>query len=242
MISGAAFCPHPPLLVPELAGSAARELERLRDACRTAIASVAGAGGQLVLVGGGPVSRSYTPIARGTMAGYGVPIDVTLGAATAAGAPELPLSLTVGAWLTRDTLGPRTAAMGYSVGSDFASSGAAVELRGLAASRPLALVVLGDASACLDSNSSPREGELAAGFDAAVAKALLSGDGAELAALDQGMGAAVLAAGVPSWQAAGTVLSGTPYDVELSYDEAPYGVRYFVATWTSGDTAWTSGD
>jgi hypothetical protein len=169
------------------------------------------------------------------MAGYGVPIDVTLGAATAAGAPELPLSLTVGAWLIRDTLGPRTAAMGYSVGSDFASSMAAVELRGLAASRPVALVVLGDASACLDSNTSPHESALAAGFDAAVTKALLSGDGAELAALDQGMGAAVLAGGVSSWQAAGTVLSGTPYDAELSYDEAPYGVRYFVATWTSRD-------
>ncbi|GAA3457324.1 hypothetical protein GCM10018962_91580 [Dactylosporangium matsuzakiense] len=39
----AAVCPHPPLLVPELAAGAAPELDDLRAACRAAVAHLANA-------------------------------------------------------------------------------------------------------------------------------------------------------------------------------------------------------
>ena len=35
---GAAICPHPPLIVPELAAGAAAELDELRAACDQAVA------------------------------------------------------------------------------------------------------------------------------------------------------------------------------------------------------------
>jgi hypothetical protein len=51
----AAVLPHPPLLVPELAGAAAAELDPLRAACHKALSTVLGAAEVAVLVGDGPV-------------------------------------------------------------------------------------------------------------------------------------------------------------------------------------------
>ena len=47
MLIAAAVCPHPPLLVPEVTGTADpgdRELRRLRAACREAVAVLLGDG------------------------------------------------------------------------------------------------------------------------------------------------------------------------------------------------------
>ncbi|MEO6886807.1 MAG: hypothetical protein ABI232_11075, partial [Jatrophihabitantaceae bacterium] len=93
MISRVAFCPHPPLLVPEVSGSASAELDDLRAACRAAIVSLTGR--QLVVVGSDSVSVVHSPLSRGTLAGFGAGSDRQL--PTAAEAPALPLSLTVGA-------------------------------------------------------------------------------------------------------------------------------------------------
>ena len=41
MLLAAAVCPHPPLLVPEVAAGAAHETDDLRDACRRAVATLA---------------------------------------------------------------------------------------------------------------------------------------------------------------------------------------------------------
>ena len=42
MLVAAAVCPHPPLLVPEVAAGAAHETDDLRAACRAAVATLAG--------------------------------------------------------------------------------------------------------------------------------------------------------------------------------------------------------
>ena len=62
----AALLPHPPLLVPELAGGAAAELDPLRDACRLALDAVVAAGGTTILVGEGPVWWVPEPAAPGS--------------------------------------------------------------------------------------------------------------------------------------------------------------------------------
>jgi hypothetical protein len=232
VISGAAFCPQPPLLVPEVASGAAFELDDIRAACRAAITLVS-AGRPVVLLGAGPASRSYSPLSRGTLATFGVAGEIHLGAPTCGGALDLPPSLTVGAWLVRDALGPRSGAVAYSVGPDFARSRAAVELLELAESRDLALIVLGDGTARRNVKGPGYLDERAEGFDAAVAAALGSGDGAALEALDADLGEQLLAAGVPAWHAAGALLAGDRYDAELLHDTAPYGVGYFVAAWTA---------
>jgi hypothetical protein len=230
VISGVAFCPHPPVLVPEVATGAADELDGLRAACRSAITSAC-AGRLPALLGTGPSSRSHPPQACGTLAGFGVAVDVALHGGATAGPPELPPSLTVGAWLVRDALGPGSGTRGFSVGPDFASSLAAAELQALADTSDIALVVLADGSARRSTTAPGYYDPRAAGFDAGIAAALRDGDAPALARLDATLGAELLAAGVPAWHAAADVLGGRRYRAHLAYDEAPYGVGYFVASW-----------
>ncbi len=234
MILGAAFLPNPPLLVPAVASGAAGELEPLRQASRDALLRVYGNGtGQLTVLGPADTSAMHSPVARGSLSGYGVSLDVHLGSPGCGGAMELPLSLTVGAWLVDQALGPSTGAVGFSVGPDFAASRAAVELLAMAESAPLALVVMGDGSARRSTTAPGYLDPRAGPFDAVVAAALSHGDGEALADLDQGLGAELLAAGVPAWRAAGALLAGGSYDAELLYADAPYGVGYFAAAWTA---------
>ena len=55
VVSAVAFCPSPPLLVPELAAGAAGELDPLRAACREAVRRLLAAGpDQVVVIGTGP--------------------------------------------------------------------------------------------------------------------------------------------------------------------------------------------
>jgi hypothetical protein len=112
----AAFLPHPPLLVPGLAGTAAPELDPLRAACREALVTVTAAADLTILVGTGPVWAVPTPSALGSFHPYGADLDVTLPALTGLDLPplrdndlpglpppahlaELPLSLAIAAHL-----------------------------------------------------------------------------------------------------------------------------------------------
>lgn len=85
----AAVCPQPPLLVPQVAAGAAAEMAAVLDACERALASVLAAAPEvLVVVGGGPRSGRYAPGARGSFAGFGVPLEVRLaGPARTPGSP-----------------------------------------------------------------------------------------------------------------------------------------------------------
>jgi hypothetical protein len=234
VILGAAFLPNPPVLVPAVASGAAGELEPLRQASRRALLGVHGDGTRrLAVLGPADTSAMHSPVARGSLSGYGVSLDVHLGSPGCGGAVELPLSLTVGAWLIGQALGPSSGAVGFSVGPDFAASRAAVELLALAESAPIALVVMGDGSARRSTTAPGYLDPRAAPFDAMVAAALGDGDGEALADLDEGLGAELLAAGVPAWRAAGALLAGGSYDAELLYADAPYGVGYFAAAWTA---------
>ena len=51
-------------------------------------------------------------------------------------------------------------------------------------------------------------------------------------AVDLALGAELLAAGAPPWAAAAGLLAAGAGTARLSYDEAPYGVGYLVATWS----------
>ncbi len=232
MISGVAFCPHPPVLVAELGPGTGAELALLRAACSTAIRRVTAGDVPLVLVGSAARSGQYGASARGSLAGFGVPVEVDLGGSPSDGLPELPLSLTVGAWLVRAALGPGRGALGFSVGPDFAGSGTAAALRGATAAGEVAVLVLGDGSARRTLKAPGYVDARAEPFDAAVSAALRTGDSVALASLDADLGAELLAAGVAAWQAAGSLLGGHAYDAELLYCDDPYGVAYPVAVWT----------
>jgi hypothetical protein len=105
----AALLPHPPLLVPELAGGAAGELDPLRAACRLAVDDVLAASSALVVIGDGPVWGIAARAAVGSFLPYGAEVEVRLPEdrlwADLAALPEphrldeLPLSLAIAAWL-----------------------------------------------------------------------------------------------------------------------------------------------
>jgi hypothetical protein len=76
--AAAAILPHPPLLVPELAGNTAAELDPLRNACRLALHTVLAAGGSTILVGTGPTLAVPDHDATGSFHPYGADIEVAL--------------------------------------------------------------------------------------------------------------------------------------------------------------------
>jgi hypothetical protein len=111
----AAVLPHPPLLVPELAGDAAPELEPLRAACRQALAAVIATADLTIVVGGGPIWGVPEPLAVGSFRRYGAEVEAALptlagldlpGLPSPARLTDLPLSLAIAAHLLADLIPP----------------------------------------------------------------------------------------------------------------------------------------
>ncbi|MFP3987500.1 class III extradiol dioxygenase subunit B-like domain-containing protein [Streptomyces sp. E11-3] len=246
MLVAAAVCPCPPLLVPEVAAGAAPELDAARAACSDAVAVLAAARpDRLVVVGlaerdgRGPHPQG----SRGSFRGFGVPFDVRLGRSEpepqGADQPddrperELPPSLAVAAWLLERTAWSASPVEGLGVGEPLAAEQCAQVGRDLAAhAERVALLVMGDASACRTLKAPGYLDERAAGFDAEAARALGAADVAALMALDVRLAAELQVAGRAPWQ----VLAGAAEDAslrgQLLYDDAPYGVGYLVAAWS----------
>jgi hypothetical protein len=237
VIVAAAFCPHPPLLVPELASGASFELDELRSAADAAIAGVLAAKpDQVLLIGAGPQSMLHSPLARGTFAGLGLEREIHLGSPSCGGALELPLSLTVGAWLLARSAGPRNGALAASIGPDYRRTRVAADVIGIAEAGSIGLIVMGDGSARRTASSPGYLDGRAVPFDDAIEAALANGDADALSDVDLGLAAELLAAGAPAWAAAGDLLSGVPWDARLLYSAAPYGVAYMVAGWTLAES------
>src|SRR5262249_4706276 len=147
VITGVAFCPHPPALVPAVAQGATAELATLLTCCERVITEVASPrSDRLLLLGAGAASRGDPPSAWGSLGGFGVPVEVQLGEGRDRG-DRLPLSLTVGAWLVSRALGPGSGAVGIAVGSDLSGVRGAGELLRGASNGRVALVVMGDGTA-----------------------------------------------------------------------------------------------
>ncbi|WP_377274056.1 class III extradiol dioxygenase subunit B-like domain-containing protein [Peterkaempfera sp. SMS 1(5)a] len=240
MLVAAAVCPCPPLLVPEVASGAAPELEGLRAACAEVLAELAEARPDRLWVVGATdephAGRDRFPQgAYGSFRRFGVDRTVRLGQRSGPGddaRDELPLPLAVGAWLLEqaDWAGPceaRCVRPGerpeecLRIGAE------------LAASAPrTALLVLGDGSACRSLKAPGYLDERAEPFDASVAAALLAADTRALAALSPARAAELQAGGRAVWQVLAGAAEGAGLGGRLLCDEAPYGVGYFVASWS----------
>ena len=240
MLVAAAVCPHPPLLVPQVAAGAAPELDDLRQACDRALDALAAVDPEvLVVVGGGTRTRRHPPGSAGSLRRYGVDVEVSLGAAAPGGpggpgspaAPTLPLSLSIGAWLlTRSGL--RAATVGWEVASDAPTDDCRALGERLAAEADrVALLVMGDGSARRSPQAPGYEDPRAAAYDAAVVQALADGDGEALLVLDPAESAELMAAGRAAWQVLAGAAADQLTDTAVLYDAAPYGVEYVVALW-----------
>ncbi len=246
MLVAAAVCPCPPLLVPEVAAGAAPELDGVRSACAQAVAVLAAARAERLVVVGPETGDGRARYAQGTAGsfhGFGVDLDVRLGVTSVpqtqasagqhAPGPVLPSSLAVGAWLLAGARWPSAVPVSGLGTGDLLDAGQCA-----AAGRELtegptrvALLVMGDGSACR-SKAPGAFDERAAGFDAAVAHALAAADTAALGALDGALARTLKAAGRAPWQVLAGAAEGTDLAGELFYDDAPYGVGYLVAAWS----------
>jgi hypothetical protein len=213
----AAVCPHPPLIVPELASGAAAEMDDVRDRCHSVVARLAAARPDLLVVVGvdlGPRATSFAPW------GVDVPVDV----------PEpLPLPLLVGAWLTR---GHVRSFAGLSPELD-AGECAALGAELADAADRVALLVMGDGSARHSQKAPGYLDPRAASYDVEIADALGSADSAALLALDVAEADSLLVAGRAPWQVLAGAAAGTVMTAEQAFFTAPYGVGYHVVTWAA---------
>ncbi|MFI6067969.1 hypothetical protein ACIA47_22270 [Micromonospora sp. NPDC051227] len=230
----AAVCPHPPLLVPEVAGSAAPELDDLRAACDTALRRLLATDPDIVvLLGTGPVTGAIRTPATGSLQPWGVDVDVPLVPGQPDRGAVLPLSLTIGAWLlARHDTRPPVTAVQVAADAGLAELAALADEVGAAGDR-VASLVLGDGSACRGEKAPGYDDARALPYDQGVAAALADADLDALLALDPVVSAELKAAGRAPWQvlAGAARAAGGGWRGELLHDSAPYGVAYFVASW-----------
>ncbi|MCF3184184.1 hypothetical protein IPZ70_30185 [Streptomyces polychromogenes] len=235
MLVAAAVCPAPPLLVPEVAAGAAAELEEARTACSDALAVLAASRPDVLVVVGSADAEHQGPYpqgSRGGFHGYGVDAEVRLGEGEEWPRP-LPAPLAVGAWLLGRARWGAAPVEGLAVAASLEAGRCLETGRELAAAdERVALLVMGDGSACRTLKAPGYLDERAAAFDAAAGRALGSADTDALAALDPVLAAELQAAGRAPWQVLAGAAEGAGLGGRLLYEDAPYGVGYFVAAWS----------
>lgn len=236
MLIAAAFVPSPPLLVPELTGSAAAETADLRAAVLDVGAELRAAA-QWVVVGTGTEAAHLPDTAVGTFRGFGVDLAVSLGPATAGTPdPQLPLPALIAGWL-RDRTAPVVRATTRVVPADTTPQDCARfgrRLRGaLDADRtPTALLVVADGPATLTAKAPGAYHPGAQEVDEALGAALAVGDAAALAALDPALCTELVLDGRAAWQVLAAVFgSDGPAAAATTHSSAPYGVGYHVGMW-----------
>lgn len=226
VLTAIALTPSAPVLVPELAGTAAVEVAAFRDAALTA---AAGLPDRWVVVGVGPADTVVGPNIRGTFAGYGVQVDVALSADAPDTVRALPLCALFAGWL-RGQVNPAASVEVWVYAADHDADAALARGRALraevdATSEPVGVLVVADGANTLTPPAPGGYDPDAEPVQAALDDALATGDTAALAALPD------YVVGRVAYQVlAGLAGPGPRSATELARG-APYGVGYFVGTW-----------
>ncbi|BBZ28036.1 hypothetical protein MMAD_23310 [Mycolicibacterium madagascariense] len=226
MLSAIALVPSAPVMVPELACGAAPELTDLTSAVSAVAAELPD---RWFVVGTGPADDVIGPATVGTFAGYGVDVRVAL-SPNAVGAPKaLPLSALIAAWV-RTTAAPRASAEAWVYAADHGRDAALARGRALRAevdalSEPVGVLVVADGATTLTPSAPGGYDPDSIAVQAALDDALAAGDTEALTRLPDGI------VGRVAYQVlAGLVGSGTR--AREAYRGAPFGVGYFVGTWS----------
>jgi hypothetical protein len=233
MLTAAAVCPQPPLLIPAATGAPGpgdAELERLRTACHQAVADLLSEGPDLVaVVGGAAHTAQYPPDAPGSLHEFGIPF--TVGGPRPLGSAALPLALTVGKWLLSRAAGP-VPAVWWGIASDAPAAGCLELGESLAELAPrVALLVLGDGPGRRARGVPGAVDVDADRYDDQVATALADADAAALAALDPGADRRLFVAGRAAWQVLAGAAGRDAFSGDLRYRAVLFEVTYLVARW-----------
>jgi hypothetical protein len=224
VLSAIAIVPSAPVMVPELASSAALELTDLREAVSTAAASLPS---RWIAIGVGPADMVVGPERAGSFAGYGVDVRVALSPGAAAPA-DLPLCALITGWV-RGQVDPGARAE-VRVFADGHGADSALDLgRRLraeidGAADAVGVLVVADGVHTLTPRApggyDPDSIPVQAGLDDALA----CGDTAALTRLPEAV------VGRVAYQVLAGLDPGPRAAKEL-YRGAPYGVGYFVGVW-----------
>lgn len=225
MLVAAAVVPSAPLLVPDIAGASASLDEPLREQCTQAARTLLAAAPDVVVVVGSAASTARMA-GRWDWRGFGLPARAPAGTA-------LPLGPAIGDWLldTVQWTGEREL-VGVARGEP-ADACAALGRRLVAGPRRVALLACADGTACRTEKAPGHLDPRAAEVDAGIAAALAAVDVAALLRLAPELMDALLVAGRGSWQVLAGAAAEGRWTGSLSWDEAPYGVGYFVSTWVA---------
>ncbi|HEU0042849.1 MAG TPA: class III extradiol dioxygenase subunit B-like domain-containing protein [Jiangellaceae bacterium] len=234
MLVSAAVCPHPPMLVPEIAGPSRQRLAPLHAAALSALDAVRATEPELlVIVGAGPATDVDRQVAAVDFAQFGVDHVVRLRGVDSgvAGDASLPLSLSIGVWLVAE--GGWTGAVTTATIDAAASAEECVRVGAELADRAdrVALLVMSDGTACR-SEAAPRPYDSRAeAFDSDIAAALAAGDPEAILALDGSLARELGVEGLAALDVLAGAAGDAVVDTDVTYDDAPFGVGYVVAVW-----------
>ena len=235
VLSAIAIIPSAPVMVPELAATAAKELADLREAVFVAAGSLPS---RWIAIGVGAADAVLGPDASGTFAGYGVDLRVTLSPDTAATPGELPLCALMAGWV-RGQAKPEARAEVRVYAADHDVDAALARGRRLRAEIDeaadlIGVLVVADGAHTL---TPPAPG----GYDpdsipaqAALDDALAAGDAAALTRLPDaivGRVAYQALAGLLGFPESSFRPDAAPRTAKELYRGAPYGVGYFAGVW-----------
>jgi hypothetical protein len=237
VLTAIALTPSAPVLVPELAGTAAVEVAAFRDA---AVAAAAGLPDRWIAIGVGAADAVIDPNTRGTFAGYGVDVPVALGPEppeppgrrhqTPDAVTALPLCALFAGWL-RGQVNPAASAEVWVYAADHDADAALARGRALraevdATADPVGVLVVADGANTLTPSAPGGYDPDAEPVQAALDDALAGGDSAALTALPG------YVVGRVAYQVLAGLAGSGPRSARELARGAPYGVGYFVGLWT----------
>jgi hypothetical protein len=225
VLSAVAIIPSAPVMVPELAATAAEELAELREAVFTAAESLPS---RWIAVGVGAADAVLGPDVTGTFAGYGVDRRVTLSPGAAETLRELPLCALVAGWV-RGQAKPEARAEVRVFAADHDVDAALARGRRLrteidAAVDPVGVLVVADGAHTLTPPAPGGYEPDSIPTQAALDDALAAGDAAALTRLPDTV------VGRVAYQVMAG-LTEAPRSAKELYRGAPYGVGYFAGVW-----------
>ncbi|MET9247303.1 hypothetical protein [Nonomuraea sp. NPDC003709] len=228
MIAAVACVPQTPLLLPGLGGRPVPEIDRLRDAAAGAVTFLLEQEVDEVIVVG--AARSTGPHPADAP-------DPTARLAPAPGRRSVPGELPVPLAVARSLLAGCD--MPWSLYGAAQDAGPEVH-RDLGA--PLGrrpgrggLLVAADGSACRTEKAPGYFDPRALGLDQRIVTALRHGDVSGLAALDPEACRDLLVSGRAAWHVMAGACEGGRWLARMLYEDDPFGVAYWVATWLRCD-------
>jgi hypothetical protein len=226
VLGAIAIIPSAPVLVPELAGAAAREVADLREAVCAAAASLPP---RWIAVGVDRADRVVGPGSVGTFAGYGADVRVRLSPSAAGSPTPLPLCALVAGWVRERARSSACVEVRVCSGDRHAHDARAAGRRLRAEidqdNEPVGVIIVADGASTLTPAAPGGYRPEDIDVQGVLHDALAGGNVAALTDLP----ASVI--GRVGYQVLAGLAEPAPRSTKELYRGAPFGVGYFAGVW-----------